>query len=479
MNTKQKILIGLGLAALVHAVAGYWVLGFWVESPGFRGFLTVLSFPVVVAVGAALVATVFAVLPVPKVPLSYNLRNLQVRWKTTLITALAFTLVVALLTVMLAFVKAMDRMTEGSAQPGNVMVLSEGATDEVMSNLSGEFTPTLFESKLTDLIEKNSRGEFLFVQEVYMILNHMLPNAVPGGRQRRFVQVRGLDNALRAAQIHDIELEKGQWWSEGGKREINANKETANEVVIGYGLAQVFGADKGQGPVGPGEILEISGQKWYVIGVMKPTSSSFGSEIWCDFRIRDRFGRIDTYNTYVFRTKNLDAAQKASQLVKDYRGGRGLAGYTEVEYYAKLGATNAQFLVTFIFVAIIMAIGGVLGVMNTMFAAISQRAKDIGVMRLLGYSRWQILMSFLMESVLISLAGGLLGLAIGYLADGYTASSIISGGQGQGGKSVVLQLVIDFPILCIGLVFSLIMGAVGGFLPSLSAMRLKPLESLR
>ena len=147
--------------------------------------------------------------------------------------------------------------------------------------------------------------------------------------------------------------------------------------------------------------------------------------------------------------------------------------------YAKLGATNAQFLVTFIFVAIIMAIGGVLGVMNTMFAAISQRAKDIGVMRLLGYSRLQILMSFLMESVLISLAGGLLGLAIGYLADGYTASSIISGGQGQGGKSVVLRMTVDLSVLLSAAVLTFLMGAVGGFLPSVSAMRLKPLESLR
>src|SRR3954468_10716661 len=70
-----------------------------------------------------------------KVPLRYNLRNLLVRWKTTLLTALAFTLVVALMTVMLAFVNGMYRLTQGSGQPGNVMVLSDGATDEAFSNL--------------------------------------------------------------------------------------------------------------------------------------------------------------------------------------------------------------------------------------------------------------------------------------------------------------------------------------------------------
>jgi ABC-type antimicrobial peptide transport system permease subunit len=125
-----------------------------------------------------------------------------------------------------------------------------------------------------------------------------------------------------------------------------------------------------------------------------------------------------------------------------------------------------------------MAVGGVFGVMNTMFAAISQRSKDIGVLRILGYARWQILVSFLLESLVIALVGGLLGCAIGYLADGWTARSVVSSGPG-GGKSVVLQMVVSPEILMTGLLLSLGMGALGGFLPSLSAMRLRALESLR
>src|SRR5438105_622424 len=83
-------------------------------------------------IGAAIV---LALLFVGKVPLAYNLRNLTVRWKTTLLTALAFTLVVGLLTVMLAFVNGMDRLTEGSGQPANVIVMTDGSTDELFSNL--------------------------------------------------------------------------------------------------------------------------------------------------------------------------------------------------------------------------------------------------------------------------------------------------------------------------------------------------------
>ena len=85
----------------------------------------------------------------------------------------------------------------------------------------------------------------------------------------------------------------------------------------------------------------------------------------------------------------------------------------EPDYYATLGATNRQFLFAIIFVAIIIGIGGVFGVMNTMFAAISQRTKDIGVMRLLGFPRWQILISFFLESLIIALIGGIVILATG------------------------------------------------------------------
>src|SRR5215471_2985909 len=86
----------------------------------------------IVGCGFLLVAVLAAI---GKVPLGYNIRNLLVRWRITFLTALAFTLVVSLLTVMLAFVNGMDRLTENSGQPANVMILSDGATDELFSNL--------------------------------------------------------------------------------------------------------------------------------------------------------------------------------------------------------------------------------------------------------------------------------------------------------------------------------------------------------
>ena len=151
---------------------------------------------------------------------------------------------------------------------------------------------------------------------------------------------------------------------------------------------------------------------------------------------------------------------------------------TEVDYFDSLNATNQQFLYAIIGVAVFMAIGGIFGVMNTMFAAIAQRTRDIGVMRILGFARWQILVSFFLESLLLALVGGLLGCAIGLLANGWSATSMMSSGAG-GGRSVMLKLVVDARILGWGLGFSLLMGCIGGLLPALSAIRLKVLDSLR
>ena len=180
------------------------------------------------------------------------------------------------------------------------------------------------------------------------------------------------------------------------------------------------------------------------------------------------FGKQHTYSSFVLSTAGPDAARKLSQALKEYKKAS-LNPQPETEYFSKLGETSWQFLIAIIVVAVVMAVGGVFGVMNTMFAAISQRAQDIGMLRILGYARWQILVSFLLESLVLALVGGLLGCALGMMADGWTARSVVASGPG-GGKSVVLQLVVSPDILMTGLLLSLGMGALGGFLPAVSAI---------
>jgi ABC-type antimicrobial peptide transport system permease subunit len=433
--------------------------------------MTDMLYNVLVGGGAFLsaLALFYLLVPIAKVPIRYNLRSAMVRWLTALVTAVAVTLVIANVVGMTAFVKGMDQMTATTGHPGNVLLLSDGATDETFSRLSGGFNFSQFSSPIQNLILKTDDKKFLASKEVYVIVTHVVPGSNPV--KRRFVQMRGVDDPRTAAQLHGIELAAGEWFASTGEP----------QVVIGDGVAKTFGKDLGRDTISVGDELEIGPIKnWKVAGIMKPSGSTFGSEIWVhDGIVQDRFGRVNAYSSFVIRTANAADAQAAAKLITDEKSAdRAFQAYTERQYYSNLSATNDQFRIAIVFVAIMMALGGVLGVMITMFAAVSQRVKDIGVLRLLGYTRGQILLSFLVESVLIALVGGLIGCAIGLLFNGATMNSIVSSGQG-GGKTIALKLVVDGWLLLGALSAAVLMGGLGGFIPAFNAMRLKPLESLK
>lgn len=457
----------------------------WVgEHPGQAVGLAIL----LCALFMACLPLILYALPIRKVPLTYNLRNLQVRWLTTLVTALVFTAVIGLLTGMLAFVTGMYRITEGSGHPGNVMVLSDGATDEAFSSLPYIATEELPDN-LQRLIDRTD-GQFLVSREVYVLVVYRIPNAAPGGRQRRFVQMRGLYNMRVAAAVHDVALAAGDWPSDAGVRSVKIQKDgssatdTATEIVLGDGVARAFAADVGKEILVPGDVVEIGNNHlWVVAGVMEAGTNTFGSEIWARHTVvQETFGRNNppSYSSYVVRTADDAVAKAASTELKNFRSSRNLQASPEREYYSKLQETNRQFSWATYVIGVIMAGGGILGIVNTMFAAISQRTKDIGVLRLMGYRRWQIFMSFQLESLLMAILGGGLGVLLGYLiADGRTATSIVSSGAGGGGKTIVLKLTVDLAVIATGLIFSVFMGAIGGFIPSLKAMLLRPLDSLK
>jgi ABC-type antimicrobial peptide transport system permease subunit len=230
----------------------------------------------------------------------------------------------------------------------------------------------------------------------------------------------------------------------------------------------------------PGDLIHIRDRDWVVTGIMKSAGSTFDSEIWAKQEIvASEFGKRG-YTSGVLKTANDEIGQLlAEDATANFKtsGGAAISAQLETKYYERLNGTNLLFLVGSIVIVAIMAIGAVFGVMNAMFAAISQRTIDVGVLRILGYKRVHILISFFLESLLLALVGGVLGCAIGCLSNGWSMTSIVGGGGG--GRSIVFQMAVSPRILLFGLAFSLLMGALGGFIPALSAMRLKPLESMR
>jgi putative ABC transport system permease protein len=419
-----------------------------------------------------------------KVPVSYNLRNVQVRWQTTLVTALAFTLVVALLTVMLAFVNGMYQLTLGSGQPANVIVLAEGSTDETFSNVS---LADASDIELLPGVLRDENDRPVASRETYVVVIQPVQVRHPGRPARRFTQVRGVEEGATSGHVHGLDLyEGGEWFTREGVRSIDEGVE-AIQAVLGEGIARELGRDrlpeqlaigKSKERLEVGETFKLGGRTWLVVGVMQSSGSTFDSEIWAKRDLVAGMFRKATYSSLVLRTANpAEAAKLKTYLNNEYQKSS-VQAYLETEYFANLSQTNWQFLIAIMIVTAIMALGGIFGVMNTMFAAVSQRSKDIGVLRILGFSRLQVQASFLFESIVLALVGGAAGCAIGSFAHGTKAASIV-GGAGGGGKFVVLEMVVSGDIIAVGLALSLAMGLLGGLVPSIRAMLVRPLESLR
>src|SRR5262249_54870689 len=200
----------------------------------------------------------------------------------------------------------------------------------------------------------------------------------------------------------------GQWFPGGGFQQrtrtvdSKAVRETLYEVIVGDGIARDLAGDLNKRFLEVGDVFDIGPVKAVVVGIMKPSGSTFGSEVWAKSGwVGERFNKKNSFSSIVTRTRDAATAKKGSELVKAHKEGAATA-MPETEYYEKMTATNLQFRIAILVIAVIMAVGGVLGIMTTMYAAISQRTKDIGVLRLLGFTRGQILVSFLLESLLIA-----------------------------------------------------------------------------
>jgi putative ABC transport system permease protein len=403
------------------------------------------------------------------IPLKYNTRNLFVRWKTTLLTAAGFTLVVGLLMVMLAFVQGMNELSKKTGPEGNVMILRDGSTDELFSDLADNVNLSKLWMQPEILEHPKGPSEKMASREVYSIATQEIPPAKGSDRPTyRFLQVRGIEDPEVAGAVHGLKLKRGRWF-----------ERTGDEIVLGDGIARTLNLTEGS-TFGP-----RAGLSWKVVGVMDSRGSPFDSEIWAKREEVGRyFGKDNVeqgqrfFTSIVVQTKGPADAEKFASELQSRQPEVRVNVMPERKYYEEMSKTNKMFAGAAVFIAVIMAIGGMFGLMNTMFAAVSQRIKDIGVLRIVGYRRWQVLGSFLIESMLLAILGGGLGMLVGYLFDGFEQVGFMSAGQG-GGKTIVFTMKVNWDVLKMGIGFTLVMGLLGGFLPSLAAMRQRPLEALR
>jgi ABC-type lipoprotein release transport system permease subunit len=380
------------------------------------------------------------------IPLSYGYRNLRVRWKTTLMTASAFTLVVAALVVMLAFIRGIEEACAASGEPENVLLLAKGNNDEVMSRLDHVVAAQV---ENTRGVARDAANQPLASRELFMVLQHQ--DEKTGAY--RFLQLRGVLPVT--FHVHTVvHVTTGQAFRPG-----------QSELMIGKAVQRESGFQVG-------DVLEVGRKRWRISGVFEANGSALESEAWTDLsELASQFRHEGAYSSLVLRAPDALAAAELARRLAHIRNVR-VEVMTETTYYQKQAEGAGVMRMAAWVIAWFMGVGAMFGVMNTMFAAIGQRTKDIAVLRIMGFDPVHILLSFLLEATLIAVLGGGLGLALGYAANGLTQSAAI------GAKQIDFTFRIDAGIVGFAGVFTVVMGVLGGGLPALSAMRIKPLEAL-
>lgn len=381
------------------------------------------------------------------IPVKYNARNLVVRWKTTLMTASGFTLVVAALVVMLAFVEGVQQVCISSGEPQNVIVLAKGNNDEVFSQLD---TRTGRDIERIKGIARLRDGQTLASREIFLVMHRHLESA----NVFKFLQVRGVTPV--AFDVHtQIAMTEG--------RNFRPNQ---SEIIVGSGVQR-------EHELSVGDTLALGRKRWTVVGVFTAQGTAFESEVWCDQgELASQFRREGVFSSMVARTESPAAA---ADLVERLKESRTIVcnPMTETEYYSKQAAQTEMITAAAWIIAWFMGIGAIFGVMNTMFAAIGQRRKDIAVLRILGFKPYEILISFLLEAILISIVGGVLGIMIGMAVNGFSRSTAV------GAREVEFAFKVTESTIMFAAGFSISMGIMGGLLPALSVVRVQPLEALK
>lgn len=384
------------------------------------------------------------------IPLSYNLRNLTVRKTTTLMTALGIALTVAVLVAVLALAGGLRTAFESTGNPLNVLVMRKGSTGEV----NGGITREVFEAlKPMQGIARAADGHPLASVELVTVIT--LPSADnPEGAN---ITLRGL-GPVGLELREEVHLADGRWFRQG-QRELVVGKSIAKD----YPNAQI------------GKKLHFGKGDWEVVGVMDAGQGATNSEIFADLnQVTGDFNRQDGLSSALVRAEDAVTADALINSINDDRKLNATA-QTEKAYMESQTSSAEPVKYLGIFVSIVMAVGSSFAAMNTMYAAVARRAKEIGTLRVLGFSRPSILTSFFIESMLLSLLGGVLGCLLVLPLDNVTTGILNQASFSE----VSFNFHVGLDAMAVGIGFALFMGAVGGLFPARMAARKEILNALR
>jgi ABC-type lipoprotein release transport system permease subunit len=385
------------------------------------------------------------------IPFAYNVRSVLRRPWSTLATAVGIGLVVAILVLALALANGFQQALVETGSHANAIVMRTGADSELSSGIDRGGAAIL---RALPQIASGPSGRPLVTTDLIVLVNQ---DRLGGSGGSSNVTIRGVDT--EAMTLRDqVHVTAGRMFTPG-----------ASEVVVGTRIARRFVGFK------VGDEVKLGQRPFTVVGHFSAGGTAFESEVWGDVAVLSPVLRDGNFSSVTFRMK--DPAQFAS-LKKSLEGDPrlGVQVQREDQYYANQSQGLATTIrIMGIFIVCIMAIGAIFAAMNTMFASIGARTREIATLRTLGFGPWSVMASFVAESVLIALFGGLVGCLLALPINGMATSTTNFATFSE----IAFAFRITPPILLAGLLFAIALGVVGGILPAWKASRLPLAAAMR
>ncbi len=386
-----------------------------------------------------------------KIPLRYTLRNFRNRRLTTAITVAGIALVVFVFTAVLMMAYGVRKTLVSTGSADNVKISRKSAQGEISSIIDPDTRNVIL---TLPQIAHAADGSPIASGEPVVVIN-LEKNG--GGVSN--VTVRGVSPV--AFQLRpQVKLVEGRMFNEG-----------AREIIVGRSIARRF-----QGAA-IGDKVKFAGDDWTIVGQFDTDGSGFDSEMWGDAtQLMLALHRGSTVSTLTVR---LNRPEDFAAFKQAFEGDRRLQEFEpelENKYYEKQSETLSLFInVLGIFVTVIFSVGAMIGAMITMYAAVANRTVEVGTLRALGFRRRSVMAAFLTESLALSLIGGGLGILIASLLGFLRISTLNFGSFSE----LEFSFSLSPNIVVSSLVFAVVMGFIGGFLPSVRAARLNIVNALR
>ncbi len=383
-------------------------------------------------------------------PLSYSLRNLWTRKLTTLLTAGGMALVVFVFAAVLMLEAGLNHTLVDTGNVENVVAIRKGAGAEIQSGI-GRTAAALIESQ--PQVETGPGGAPMSSKETVVLISlQKRSDDKPSN-----VTVRGV-GTLALNLRPQVRIAAGRMFRTG-----------SHELAVGKSIASKF-----QG-AGLGEVIHFAGDNWIVVGVMDSDGSGFDSEVWGDAEQLMPAFRRPFFSSMVVKLTDPSTFDALKHVIEsDPRLTVELK--RERQFYADQSEAMATFIrVLGMTLTVIFSIGAIIGAMITMYSAVANRTGEIGTLRALGYRRSAVMGAFLVESLLLALVGGAIGLFMASFMQLVTVSTM----NFQSFAELAFGFDMTPGIIIKTLLFSLLMGLIGGFLPAARAARMNIVTALR